>query len=38
MPSPGVFARHNAVDIAARLPDGSGSELSVAAILQRRND
>jgi NADH-quinone oxidoreductase subunit J len=37
MPGPGVFARHNAVDIEARLPDGSGSELSVAAVLQRRN-
>ena len=37
MPGPGVFARHNAVDIEARLPDGSGSELSVAAILQRRS-
>ncbi|WP_123029670.1 NADH-quinone oxidoreductase subunit J [Mycolicibacterium stellerae] len=37
MPGPGVFARHNAVDLQARLPDGSGSELSVAAILQHRN-
>ena len=37
MPGPGVFARHNAVDIEARLPDGSGSEMSVAAVLQRRN-
>ncbi len=37
MPGPGVFARHNAVDIQARLPDGSGSELSVAAILQQRS-
>ena len=37
MPGPGVFARHNAVDIEARLPDGSGSELSVAAVLQRRS-
>ncbi len=37
MPGPGVFARHNAVDIEARLPDGTGSELSVAAILQRRS-
>ena len=36
MPNPGVFARHNAVDLEARLPDGSGSDLSVAAILQRR--
>ena len=37
MPGPGVFARHNAVDIEARLPDGTGSDLSVAAILQRRS-
>ena len=37
MPGPGVFARHNAVDIEARLPDGTGSGLSVAAILQRRS-
>jgi NADH-quinone oxidoreductase subunit J len=37
MPNPGVYARHNAVDVPARLPDGSGSELSVSAILTRRN-
>jgi NADH-quinone oxidoreductase subunit J len=36
MPNPGVYARHNAVDVAARLPDGTGSELSVSAILQQR--
>jgi NADH-quinone oxidoreductase subunit J len=36
LPNPGVYARHNAVDVPARLPDGSGSELSVSAILQRR--
>jgi NADH-quinone oxidoreductase subunit J len=36
LPNPGVYARNNAVDIAARLPDGSASELSVSAILQRR--
>ena len=36
LPNPGVFARHNAVDIQARLPDGSGSELSVSAILGGR--
>ncbi|MGA9870997.1 MAG: NADH-quinone oxidoreductase subunit J [Rhodococcus sp. (in: high G+C Gram-positive bacteria)] len=29
LPSPGVYARHNAVDWPARLPDGSSSELSV---------
>jgi NADH-quinone oxidoreductase subunit J len=36
LPNPGVYARHNAVDAPARLPDGTGSELSVSAILQRR--
>lgn len=37
MPNPGVYARHNAVDVAARLPDGSDSELSVSAILEPRS-
>lgn len=37
MPNPGVYARHNAVDISARLPDGSDSELSVSAILTPRS-
>jgi NADH-quinone oxidoreductase subunit J len=36
LPNPGVYARNNAVDIAARLPDGTASELSVSAILQKR--
>jgi NADH-quinone oxidoreductase subunit J len=36
LPNPGVYARHNAVDVPARLPDGTGSELSVSAILQLR--
>ncbi len=36
MPSPGVYARHNAVDVAALLPDGSYSDLSVPAILRSR--
>ena len=36
LPNPGVYARHNAVDVPALLPDGSGSELSVSAILQVR--
>lgn len=36
LPNPGVYARHNAVDVPGRLPDGSGSELSVSAILQLR--
>jgi NADH-quinone oxidoreductase subunit J len=36
LPNPGVYARHNAVDVAARLPDGSYSELSVSKILRTR--
>lgn len=36
LPSPGVYARHNAVDVAALLPDGSYSELSVSRILRSR--
>jgi NADH-quinone oxidoreductase subunit J len=36
MPSPGVYARHNAVDVAALLPDGSYSDLSVSSILRTR--
>ena len=35
-PSSGVYARHNAVDIPARLPDGAAAEMSVSAILPRR--
>ncbi|HEY6811909.1 MAG TPA: NADH-quinone oxidoreductase subunit J [Propionibacteriaceae bacterium] len=36
LPTPGVFARHNAVDTPAMLPDGSVSELSVSATLKAR--
>lgn len=36
LPTPGVYARHNAVDIAALLPDGSFSKLSVSQVLQHR--
>jgi NADH-quinone oxidoreductase subunit J len=36
-PNPGVFARHNAVDIPAKLPDGSDADMSVSAILPRRS-
>ncbi|WIM87956.1 NADH-quinone oxidoreductase subunit J [Candidatus Mycobacterium wuenschmannii] len=36
LPGPGVFARHNAVDTPARLPDGSPSRLSVPGVLQMR--
>jgi NADH-quinone oxidoreductase subunit J len=37
LPGPGVYARRNAVDSAALLPDGSYSELSVSSILQSRD-
>ncbi|WP_018179995.1 NADH-quinone oxidoreductase subunit J [Jongsikchunia kroppenstedtii] len=36
LPNPGVYARHNAVDMPARLPDGSMSDLSVNAGLTAR--
>ncbi|GAB7071373.1 NADH-quinone oxidoreductase subunit J [Mycobacterium hodleri] len=36
MPNPGVYARHNAVDVAARLPDGSDAATSVSGILPPR--
>jgi NADH-quinone oxidoreductase subunit J len=35
-PNPGVFARHNAVDTFARLPDGSDEDSSVSTIVRRR--
>ncbi|MEV4433649.1 NADH-quinone oxidoreductase subunit J [Streptomyces sp. NPDC049555] len=36
LPAPGVYARHNAVDVPALLPDGSPSDLSVNATLRAR--
>jgi NADH-quinone oxidoreductase subunit J len=36
LPNPGVFARHNAVDTPALLPDGTPSELSVSRVLAAR--
>jgi NADH-quinone oxidoreductase subunit J len=36
LPTPGVFARHNAVDTPALLPDGSIAERSVSATLRSR--
>ena len=38
MPAPGVYARHNAVDTPALLPDGSVSEISVPGPLRARGD
>ncbi|WP_435742931.1 NADH-quinone oxidoreductase subunit J [Nocardioides sp. SYSU DS0663] len=36
MPAPGVYARHNAVDTPALLPDGTPAESSVSRVLQAR--
>src|SRR5690606_3761747 len=36
LPAPGVYARHNAVDIAGLLPDGTPSDLTVSATLRER--
>src|SRR5919202_3160562 len=36
LPSPGVFARHNAVDTPALLPDGTPAEASVSRVLIAR--
>jgi NADH-quinone oxidoreductase subunit J len=37
LPVPGVYARHNAVDTPALLPDGTPSELSVSRVLTARD-
>jgi NADH-quinone oxidoreductase subunit J len=36
LPAPGVFARHNAVDTPALLPDGSAAPTSVSRVLAAR--
>ncbi|MEU9602936.1 NADH-quinone oxidoreductase subunit J [Streptomyces sp. NPDC048057] len=36
LPAPGVYARHNAVDVPALLPDGTPAELSVSRTLRER--
>jgi NADH-quinone oxidoreductase subunit J len=36
LPGPGTYARHNAVDMPALLPDGSTSRLSVSGVLATR--
>jgi NADH-quinone oxidoreductase subunit J len=38
LPGSGVFARHNAVDVPALLPDGTPAENSVPTVLTRRGD
>ncbi|MGH8870068.1 MAG: NADH-quinone oxidoreductase subunit J [Actinomycetes bacterium] len=36
LPGPGVYARHNAVDTPALLPDGTPAEISVSQVLVNR--
>lgn len=38
LPGPGVFARHNAVDVPALLPDGTPAPSSISATLEARGD
>ena len=38
LPGPGTYARHNAVDMPALLPDGSVSRLSVSTVISRRGE
>ena len=38
LPGPGVYARHNAVDVPALLPDGTPAPTSVNATLSARGD
>ncbi|MEO7069218.1 MAG: NADH-quinone oxidoreductase subunit J [Nostocoides sp.] len=37
LPAPGVYARHNAVDTPALLPDGTPAELSTSRVLVSRD-
>ncbi|MEI6648590.1 MAG: NADH-quinone oxidoreductase subunit J [Actinomycetes bacterium] len=37
-PSSGVFARHNAVDVPALLPDGTAAPTSISGVLEARGD
>ena len=38
LPAPGVYARHNAVDVPALLPDGTPAPTSVSRVLEARGD
>ena len=38
LPGSGVFARHNAVDVPALLPDGTPSDLSISNLIAQRGD
>jgi len=37
LPGPGTYARHNAADMPALLPDGTTSDLSVSSVLSARS-
>jgi NADH-quinone oxidoreductase subunit J len=38
LPGPGVYARHNAVDVPALLPDGTPAEASISRVIEARGD
>jgi NADH-quinone oxidoreductase subunit J len=38
LPGPGTYARHNAVDMPALLPDGTPAELSVSPVIVSRGE
>ena len=38
LPGSGVYARHNAVDVPALLPDGTPAPTSISAVLEARGD
>lgn len=38
LPGPGVYARHNAVDVPALLPDGTPASVSVSRVIEARGD
>jgi NADH-quinone oxidoreductase subunit J len=38
LPASGVYARHNAVDVPALLPDGSAAPTSISSTLEARGD
>jgi NADH-quinone oxidoreductase subunit J len=38
LPGPGVYARHNAVDVPALLPDGTPAPTSVSRVMEARGD
>ena len=38
LPGSGVYARHNAADVPALLPDGTPAPTSISAVLEARGD